>query len=84
MRDKVAYILTKRFKAFVIAESIIVGLFLMYKIGGFPMELILKTMTYVQIIAVGYIGTQAVSDIMREYRQNKRNEDVEVKNYDKI
>ena len=67
----IQYVLTKRYKAFLITESIIICLFILKVIGKLEADFVLSSMMYIQIVGVGYIGSQTVSDIMREYKSNE-------------
>lgn len=65
MKDYISYILTKRFKAFLLASTVILLLFLLKEFGNLESSFTVSTMDFIQNIAIAYMGVQTVSDAIK-------------------
>lgn len=64
------YLLRKRFTAYLFGSMLIVLLYFLREFGDIDTQFTLDTMATLERLDIAFMGTQSVSDVVREFRSN--------------
>jgi len=68
MKKALSYILRKRFSAYLITTGVILSLFVLKVFGNIDADFVIGVMDKISQVGIAYMGTQTVSDLVKEYR----------------